>query len=102
MKKIFNILTIVAGAALLVLSCGKKELDTNQFPATSEVVLKSYGPRPVVRGGVLRFVGMNLDQVASVTIPGCEPITDIEVITSGVPSEIHVTVPKEEAEVPSS
>ena len=99
MKKIFNILTIVAGAALLVLSCGKKELDTNQFPATSEVVLKSYGPRPVVRGGVLRFVGMNLDQVASVTIPGCEPITDIEVITSGVPSEIHVTVPKEEAEV---
>lgn len=99
MKKLFSILTIVAGAALLVLSCGKQEVDTNQFPATSEVVLKAYGPLPVVRGGVLRFVGMNLDQVASVTIPGCDPITDIEVVSSGVPSEIHVTVPKNEAEV---
>ena len=99
MKKIFNILTIVAGAALLLASCAKQELDTNQFPATTEVALKAYGPRPVVRGGVLRFVGMNLDQVASITIPGCDPITDIEVITSGVPSEIRITVPKEEAEV---
>ena len=98
MKKIFNILTIVAGAALMLVSCAKQEIDTNQFPATSEVVLKAYGPRPVVRGGVLRFVGANLDQVASVTIPGCSPITDIEVVTSGVPSEIRVTVPKEEAE----
>ena len=99
MKKIFRIAALIAGITMLVASCAKQELDTNQVPVTSDVTLTSYGPRPVVRGGVLRFVGANLDQVASVTIPGCEPITEIEVVRAGVPSEIHVTVPKDGAEV---
>lgn len=99
MKKIFSIAALVVGITMLMLSCAKQEFDTNQVPVTTDVALTSYGPRPVVRGGVLRFVGANLDQVVSVTIPGCEPITEIEVVRAGVPSEIHVTVPKDGAEV---
>ena len=97
MRKLFNIAALAAGIALMTVSCAREEApDTNVFPQTSEVVLTAYGPRPVARGGVLRFVGSNLDQVASVTIPGCSPITEIEVVKAGNPSEIHVTVPKEE------
>jgi hypothetical protein len=46
-----------------------------------------------MRGGQLRFLGSNLDQVAQVQIPGVPAITAIEVIQAGVPSEIRVTVP---------
>ncbi len=95
MKKLFNIFALIAAAVLLLGSCAKQEVDTNQFPATADVVLKAYGPRPVVRGGVLRFVGANLDQVSAVEIPGVGDITDIEVITKGVPSEIRITLPKD-------
>lgn len=52
-----------------------------------------YGPQPVVRGGTLRFLGSNLDQVTQVIIPGVNPITDIDVRQSGIPSEIWVQVP---------
>lgn len=96
MKNIFKLTTLLAAAALVLFSCDKSEVDTNQFDTTA-VVLKAYGPQPVVRGGVLRFVGSNLDKVVSVTIPENNVITDIEVVSSGVHSEIRVTVPKETA-----
>ncbi len=93
MKKI---LTFIAAAAAVVLSCTKEEkYNTDQISRTSEVVLTSYGPRPVLRGGELRFVGSNLDQVVSITFPEDVVVTDINVVTSGVPSEIRVTVPQE-------
>ena len=95
MKKLLNIFALIAAAVLLLGSCAKQEVDTNQFPATADVVLKAYGPRPVVRGGVLRFVGANLDQVSAVEIPGVGDITDIEIVTKGVPSEIRITLPKD-------
>lgn len=96
MKKIFQLTTLVA-MALVVFSCTKKEVSTEQFDTTA-VVLKAYGPQPVVRGGILRFVGSNLDKVASVTIPGVAPLTP-EVVTAGVHSEIRVTVPKDGPEL---
>lgn len=96
MKKIFQLTTLVA-LALVVFSCTKKEVSTEQFDTTA-VVLKAYGPQPVVRGGILRFVGSNLDKVVTVTIPGVDPITP-EVVTSGVHSEIRVTVPKDGPDV---
>ena len=82
MKKIFQLTTLVV-MALMVFSCTKKEVSTEQFDTTA-VVLKAYGPQPVVRGGILRFVGSNLDKVVSVTIPGVAPLTP-EVVTAGVP-----------------
>ena len=96
MKKIFQLTTLVA-MALVVFSCTKKEVSTEQFD-TAAVALKAYGPQPVVRGGILRFVGSNLDKVVSVTIPGVDPITP-EVVTAGVHSEIRVTVPKDGPEL---
>ncbi|MBR6457423.1 MAG: hypothetical protein IKS71_02385 [Bacteroidales bacterium] len=97
MKKIFQFATILAALSLLALSCNKEELSTEQFEDNA-VVLQAYGPQPVVRGGLLRFIGSNLDKVVSVTIPADNVITDIEVVASGAHSEIRVTVPKETSE----
>ena len=96
MKKIFQLTSLLA-MALVLFSCTKKELSTDQYDS-AVVALKAYGPQPVVRGGVLRFVGSNLDKVATVTLPGVSPITP-EVVTSGTHSEIRVTVPKDGPEV---
>lgn len=65
------------------------EEDTNQY--RGGVSLNVYGPQPVVRGGVLRFLGSGMDQVQAVVIPGCGEITDIEVVSE---KEIRVTVPQ--------
>mgnify|MGYP001517003470 FL=1 len=45
----------------------------------------------MARGGVLRFLGSGLDKVTGVEIPGCDVISDIEVVTT---NEIRVTVPQ--------
>lgn len=72
-------------------ACSEDDLETNQF--TTGVGLNVYGPSPVMRGGTLRFIGSNLDQISQVEIPGVAPITNIEVVKTGVPSEIRVIVP---------
>ena len=99
MKKIKNIfaLLVVALVGLSLTGCSSDDLDTNQYQGG--VSLNAYGPNPVMRGGQLRFVGSNLDQIASVTIPGIPEITSIDVVKAGVPSEIRVTVPKDGPEV---
>ena len=99
MKNIFKLSAIIAAvaAAFTLASCSNEELDTDQY-STKAVLLQAYGPQPVVRGGLLRFVGSNLDQVATVSIPGVAPLTP-EVVTSGVHSEIRVTVPKDGPEI---
>ncbi len=95
MKKtnsIFALLvTVLAGLSLA--SCGEDDLDTNQY--LGGVSLNAYGPNPVMRGGQLRFVGSNLDKIASIQIPGAPAITNLDVVKSGVPSEIRITVPKD-------
>ena len=53
--------------------------------------LNVFGPSPVARGGELRFLGSGMDQIQSVTIPGCGDITDITRVSS---DEIRVTVPQ--------
>ena len=96
MKKIIKFSAIFASCLLLIglASCSRKELDTDQF-SSKEVTLNAYGPLPVARGGVLRFIGSNLDQVTAVNIPGVGALTNITVVKSGVPSEITVTLPKD-------
>ena len=78
---------------LSLTACSNDDLDTNQYQGG--VSLNAYGPNPVMRGGQLRFVGSNLDQVASIAIPGVGAITNFETVKAGVPSEIRVTVPKD-------
>jgi hypothetical protein len=94
MKKIISIAIVAFSAALLLGSCAREQLDTDQF-VTEKVALNVYGPQPVVRGGELRFIGSNLEKVTSIEIPGVPAITDITVVKSGVPSEIRITVPKD-------
>jgi len=55
------------------------------------VELLSFGPCPIPRGAELRIIGLNLDKVESVTLPGADAITDIKRLSK---SEIRVTVPK--------
>ena len=89
----FFIWTLVSVFALGFIACDDDDdLDTNQY-TKGEVSLNVYGPVPVVRGGTLRFLGSNLEQVSQVIIPGVDAITDITVVSSGVPSEIRVQVP---------
>ena len=99
MKKLKNIMTllVVALSGLSLTACSEDDLDTNQY--VGGVSLNVYGPQPVMRGGQLRFLGSNLDQISQVVIPGVEPITAIEVIQAGVPSEIRITVPHDGPEV---
>ena len=95
MKKIYKLFTLFAVAlmGLSLTACSEDDLDTNQYKGG--VSLNVYGPSPVMRGGQLRFLGSNLDQIAQVEIPGVSPITNIQVVQAGVPSEIRVTVPKD-------
>lgn len=65
------------------------DVDTNQY--VGGISLNVFGPSPVARGGELRFLGSGLDQVAAVLIPGCEDITDIQIVSS---EEIRITVPQ--------
>lgn len=95
MKNIKNIFTllVVALVGLSMTACSEDNLDTNQYKGG--VSLNAFGPNPVMRGGTLRFVGSNLDQVASVQIPGIAAITNFDIVKSGIPSEIRVAVPKD-------
>lgn len=96
MKKYFhNIIALLAVAitGFTMAACSEDDLDTNQY--RGGVTLNAWGANPLMRGGVLRFVGSNLDQIAQIKVPGVEPITNIEVVKSGIPSEIRITVPKD-------
>lgn len=96
MKKINTLWTLMLVASLLLglSACdGEDNLSTNQY--SGGVSLNVFGPSPVVRGGTLRFFGSNLDQIVQVVIPGVNAIEDIEVVKSGIPSEIRVQVPIE-------
>lgn len=97
MKNIFRI-SILFAALTCMVACGNEELDTAQY-SSSQVKLVSYGPNPVMRGGALTFIGSNLDKIVEVDVPGVDPISSIEVVKSGVQSEIRVVLPAEGPEV---
>lgn len=77
-------------------SCDRDDLNTDQYG--NQISLLSYGPNPVVRGGVLTFKGSNLDQITEIDLPGADPITSINIVTSGTKSEINIEVPAEKCE----
>ena len=90
-----NILKYSALAVLVFLvsgltGCTPEGLETDQFSGFS---LAAIAPNPVMRGGVLRLVGSNLENVKEVKFAGDVTVTDIEVVEKGQHSEIRVTVP---------
>ena len=82
---------MVLSTGFVMTSCSDDddEFGTNQY--IGGVTLNVFGPSPVARGGELRFLGSGMDQIQSVTIPGCGDITDITRVSS---DEIRVTVPQ--------
>ena len=98
MKNIFKFSALLALCSLIgVISCTREEISTDQF-SDDAVIFGAFAPNPVVRGAELRIMGSNLDKVVEVQIPGSEPITDIEVVSTGRVSEIRVVVPAAGAE----
>lgn len=93
----FSAVCLILAGSLSFTGCNQElDLDTNQYKET--VALNAYGPLPVLRGGTLRFLGSNLEQIASIELPGASPITSIEVVKSGIPSEIRITVPHDDCQ----
>lgn len=80
---------LVLLSSLTFTACETNDVDTNQYKGG--ISLNVFGPSPVLRGGELRFLGCGLEQVASVLIPGCDAITDIQLISA---EEIRVIVPQ--------
>ena len=94
MKKFFSISGLLALCMLVMMpavtSCDDDDkYNTEQY--RGGVSLNAFGPSPVARGGELRFLGSGLDKITKVSIPGCDDITDIKVISA---NEIRVTVPQ--------
>lgn len=94
MNKIYKfsawwMLCFILLSSLTFTACDANDVDTNQYKGG--ISLNVFGPSPVLRGGELRFLGCGLDQVASVLIPGCDAITDIQLISA---EEIRVIVPQ--------
>lgn len=80
---------LVLLSSLTFTACDTNDVDTNQYKGG--ISLNVFGPSPVLRGGELRFLGCGMDQVTSVLIPGCDAITDIQLISA---EEIRVIVPQ--------
>jgi hypothetical protein len=76
----------VVSAGIILTSCeGKEEEDT-------KVALYSFGPMPIARGAVLKFIGVNLDKVTAVVLPDGINITSF---TSRTSTLLTLTVPQE-------
>lgn len=80
---------IILGSLSFTACDNGDEEDTNQY--VGGIQLNVFGPSPVARGGELRFLGSGMNKVTGVVIPGCDEITDIQVISD---NEIRVTVPQ--------
>jgi hypothetical protein len=100
MKKIYEMSTrlmlclFLAGGLCMAASCDDDELSTDQMSG-SEIILRAFGPNPVLRGGELRFIGVNLNKVTGVAIPGAGEVTDF---TKKEPTDLRLTVPQSATE----
>ncbi len=95
-QSLFWSLCVMLLAGLTFTACSEDDLVTDQYG--NEIKLNSFGPCPVLRGGTLKFLGSNLDQITQVNLPGADPITVIDVKAAGRVSEIWIQVPKEKCE----
>lgn len=75
--------------AMLVIACGK---DDDDEKVSTAPVVNSFGPSPALRGGDLRFIGVNLDKVTSIVLPNNIEITNFKSKSS---EQVVITVPEE-------
>ena len=98
MKNIFRFSALAVLFSLTgLVACTRAELSTDQLSDDS-VVFSAFAPNPIVRGAELRIMGSNLDKIVEVQIPGSEPITEINLLSTGKVSEIRVVTPVSGAE----
>jgi len=99
MEKIFkySLLAVLLAFMTGVTACNNEELDTDQY--AGKLALAAISPNPVMRGGELRFIGANLENVTEVRFTGGATVTSIKTIASGNRSEIRVTVPYDGTDV---
>ena len=86
--KTLLIFVAIALAGLTFASCSHDDLNTDQYTGTK---MNVYGPNPVARGGQLRFLGSNMNDVVKITIPGSGDVTDLKHVSD---KEVDVTVPQ--------
>lgn len=78
-------------SSILFTACQKTDdVDTNQIDS-GKIALNSFGPSPAMRGGELRFIGTNLDQVTQIDLPGAEGITEIKKVSK---FEVRIEIPQ--------
>jgi len=83
------ILIGVMSASILFTSC--KDSESNGIGG--KIVLDSYGPMPIARGAELRFIGMNLDKVTAIALPGGILIQASSFVTK-TSTLVTITVPQ--------
>ena len=95
MKKIFKYSALIALCSAFVglTGCGQDELETD--PYGDGVKLAAFAPEPAMRGGELRILGSNLQDVSEIRLQGGVSITEYEVVESGKHSEIRFKIPLE-------
>ena len=89
---VFAILFTVLAGTMLTSSCKEEDQGDNGL-----TVLNSYGPMPVARGAELRFIGVHLDKVTSIVLPGNIEIP-ASAFTSVSSTLITITVPQNAVE----
>jgi len=80
-----SLITCVLLGGLFLNSCKKDEV-------ANTTTLSVFGPSPALRGGELKFIGTNLDQVTSIVLPDNIEIKDI---TKTSATEISIIIPQE-------
>ena len=86
-------MALAGTAALSSCSNDLDEFSTDQY--TGDFKVNVWGPCPVARGGELRFLGVGMDKVSAITLPGAGKVTDIRMVNN---REIRITVPQEAEE----
>jgi hypothetical protein len=79
---------ILLACTIVLNSCDEDEVD-------STVVLHSFGPAGVEHGDKIKFIGLNLDRVTSIVLPGIEVAASSFVSTSNRTLEIVVPMEAE-------
>ena len=99
MKKIlkYSVMAFLCLSAVSLTGCKHVEYDTD--PYAGAVALSAVAPNPVMRGGELRILGTNLENVSEIRFAGGVTVTDFTVTKSGDHGELRVIVPLEGPEV---
>lgn len=88
-KKIWSMLPVGLLALIFIVVACESDDDKQ-----AGVRLDSFGPTPALRGGELRFIGHNLDQVTAVILPDNVEVNNF---VSKTKDEIVLVIPKETA-----